>query len=78
MDVEVNTEVSRSLLTQVQIMYLLFFLFLLALRSQQVLCLGFERGLKPLPNDFRVNIIEINLTLNYQLLLNCYKVHRSQ
>jgi hypothetical protein len=30
MDVEVSTEVSRSLLTLVHIMYLLFFLFLLA------------------------------------------------
>jgi hypothetical protein len=41
------------------------------------LCLGFERGLKPLPNEFRVIIIKINLTTNYQLLLNCNKVHRA-
>jgi hypothetical protein len=75
MDVEVNTEVSRSLLTLVHIMYLLLFLFLLAQRSQQVLCLGFERGLKTLPNEFRVIIIKINLTMNYQLLVNCNKVH---
>jgi hypothetical protein len=77
MDVEVNTEVSRSLLILVHIMYLLFFLLLLARRSHQVLCLGFERGLKPLPNEFRVIIIKINLTTNYQLLLNCNKVHRA-
>jgi hypothetical protein len=51
MDVEVSTEVSRSLLTLVHIMYLLFFFFLLARRSKQVLCLGFERGLKPLPEQ---------------------------
>jgi hypothetical protein len=78
MRVEVNTEVSRSLLTLVHIMYLLLFLFLLARRSQQVLCLRLERGLKPLPNEFRVNIIKINSTTNYQLLLNCNKVHRAQ
>jgi hypothetical protein len=77
MDVEFNTEVSRSLLTLVHIMYLLLFLFLLARRSQQVLCLGFERGLKPLPNELRVIIIKINLTTNYQILLNCNKVHRA-
>jgi hypothetical protein len=58
-------------------MYLLLFLFLLAGRSQQVLYLGFERGLKPLPTEFRVIIIKINLTTNYQLLLNCNKVHRA-
>jgi hypothetical protein len=66
MDVEVNTEVIRSLLTLVHIMYLLLFLFLLARRSQQVLCLGFERGLKPLPNKFRVIIIKKN-QFNYEL-----------
>jgi hypothetical protein len=38
----------------------------------------FERGLKPLPNEFSVIIIKINLTTNYQLLLNCNKVHRAQ
>jgi hypothetical protein len=37
----------------------------------------FERGLKPLPNEFSVIIININLTTNYQLLLNCNKVHRA-
>jgi hypothetical protein len=37
----------------------------------------FERGLRPLPNEFRVIIIKINLTTNYQLLLNCNKVHRA-
>jgi hypothetical protein len=56
--VGVNTEVSRSLLTLVHIMYLLLFLFLLARRSQQVLCLGLERGLKPLPNELLVIIIK--------------------
>jgi hypothetical protein len=78
MQVEVNTEVSKSLLTLVHIMYLLLFIFLLAQRSQQVLCLGLERGLKPLPNEFSVIIIKINLTTNYQLLLNFNKVHRAQ
>jgi hypothetical protein len=34
--------------------------------------------LKPLPNDLLVIIIKINLTTNYQLLLNCNKVHRAQ
>jgi hypothetical protein len=58
-------------------MYLLLILFLLARRSQQVLCLGLERGLKPLPNDLLVIIIKIILTTNYQLLLNCSKVHRA-
>jgi hypothetical protein len=58
-------------------MYLLLILFLLARRRQQVLCLGLERGLKPLPNDLLVIIIKINLTTNYQLLLNCNKVHRA-
>jgi pyruvate formate-lyase activating enzyme-like uncharacterized protein len=37
-----------------------------------------ERGLKPLPNEFSVIIIKINLTTNYQLLLNCNKVHRAE
>jgi hypothetical protein len=37
----------------------------------------FERGLKPLPNKFSLNIIIFNLTTNYQLLLNCNKVHRA-
>jgi hypothetical protein len=78
MDVEVSTEVSRSLLTLVHIIYLLSFPFLLARRSQQVLCLGFERGLKPLPNEFSVIIIKTNLTTNYQLLPNCNKVHRAR
>jgi hypothetical protein len=36
-----------------------------------------ERGLKPLPNELLVIIIKINLTTNYQLLLNCNKVHRA-
>jgi hypothetical protein len=75
--VEVNTDASRALLTLVHIMYLLLILFLLARRSQQVLCLGLERGLKPLPNEILVIIIKINLTTNYQLLLNCNKVHRA-
>jgi hypothetical protein len=56
MDVEVSIEVSRSLLTPVHIMYLLFFLF---------------------QNYFKVIIIKINLTKNYQLLLYCNKVHRA-
>jgi hypothetical protein len=73
--VEVNTEVSRSPLTLVHTMYLLLFLFLLARRSQKVLCLGLERGLKPLPNELLVIIIKINLIKNYQLLRNCNKVH---
>jgi hypothetical protein len=59
----------------VHIMYLIFFLFLLAQRSQQVLCSGFERGLKPPPNEVRVIIIKHNLTTNYQLSLNCNKVN---
>jgi hypothetical protein len=50
---------------------------LLARRSQQVLCLGLERGLKPLSNGCLGIIIKINLTTNYQLLLNCNKVHRA-
>jgi hypothetical protein len=58
-------------------MYLLLFLFLLARRCQQVLCLGLERGLKPLPNGCLGIIIKINLTMNYQLLLDCNKVHRA-
>jgi hypothetical protein len=58
-------------------MYLLLILFLLARRSQQVLCLGLERGLKPLPNELLVIIININLITIYQLLLNCNKVHRA-
>jgi hypothetical protein len=33
--------------------------------------------LKPLPNELLVIIIKINLTTNYQLLLNCNKVHRA-
>jgi hypothetical protein len=37
-----------------------------------------ERGLKPLPNGCLGIIIKINLTTNYQLLLNCNKVHRAQ
>jgi hypothetical protein len=36
-----------------------------------------ERGLKPLPNEFQRNYHNINLTTNYQLLLNCNKVHRA-
>jgi hypothetical protein len=32
--------------------------------------------LKPLPNGCLGIIIKINLTTNYQLLLNCNKVHR--
>jgi hypothetical protein len=74
--VEVSTEASRAPLTLEHIMYLLLSLFLLARRSQQVLCLGLERGLKALPNELLVIIIKINLTTNYQLLLNCNKVHR--
>jgi hypothetical protein len=35
----------------------------------------FEIGLKPLPNEFSLNIIISFLTRNYQLLLNCNKVH---
>jgi hypothetical protein len=63
--VEVNTEASRSLLTLVHIMYLLLFLFLLARLSQQVLCLGLERGLKPLPNELLALIIKNHF--NYEL-----------
>jgi hypothetical protein len=37
-----------------------------------------ERGLKPLPNGCLGIIIKINLTTNYQLLLNCNKVHRAE
>jgi hypothetical protein len=37
----------------------------------------FERGLKPLPNEYYPNYHNINLTTNYQLLLNCKKVHRA-
>jgi hypothetical protein len=33
--------------------------------------------LKPLPNELLALIIKINLTTNYQLLLNCNKVHRA-
>jgi hypothetical protein len=33
--------------------------------------------LKPLPNGCLGIIIKINLTTNYQLLLNCNKVHRA-
>jgi hypothetical protein len=33
--------------------------------------------LKPLPNNLLVIIIKIILTTNYQLLLNCNKVHRA-
>jgi hypothetical protein len=33
--------------------------------------------LKPLPNGLLGIIIKINLTTNYQLLLNCNKVHRA-
>jgi hypothetical protein len=36
-----------------------------------------ERGLKPLSNGCLGIIIKINLTTNYQLLLNCNKVHRA-
>jgi hypothetical protein len=36
-----------------------------------------DRGLKPLPNELLVIIIKINLTTNYQLLLNCNKVYRA-
>jgi hypothetical protein len=32
--------------------------------------------LKPLPNELLALIIKIILTTNYQLLLNCNKVHR--
>jgi hypothetical protein len=63
--VEVNTEASRALLTLVHIMHLLLILFLLARRSQQVLCLGLERGLKPLPNEILVIIIRNQF--NYKL-----------
>jgi hypothetical protein len=55
--VEFNTEAKRALLTLVHIMYLLLILFLLARRSQQALCLGLGRGLKPLPNELLVIII---------------------
>jgi hypothetical protein len=34
--------------------------------------------LKPLPNGCLGIIIKINLTTNYQLLLNCNKVHKAQ
>jgi hypothetical protein len=37
-----------------------------------------ERGLKPLSNRCLGIIIKINLTTNYQLLLNCNKVHRAR
>jgi hypothetical protein len=37
-----------------------------------------ERGLKPLPNELLALIIKIMLTTNYQLLLNCNKVHRAR
>jgi hypothetical protein len=37
----------------------------------------FERGMKPLPNKYEPNYHNINLTTNYQLLLNCNKVHRA-
>jgi hypothetical protein len=37
-----------------------------------------ERGLKPLSNGCLGIIIKINLTTNYQLLLNCNKVHRAE
>jgi hypothetical protein len=50
----------------------------LARRSQQVLCLGLERGLKPLPDGCLGIIIKIILTTNYQLLLNSNKVHRAE
>jgi hypothetical protein len=33
--------------------------------------------LKPLSNGCLGTIIKINLTTNYQLLLNCNKVHRA-
>jgi hypothetical protein len=33
--------------------------------------------LKPLPDGCLGIIIKINLTTNYQLLLNCNKVHRA-
>jgi hypothetical protein len=36
-----------------------------------------ERGLKPLSNGCLGIIIKINLTTNYQLLLNRNKVHRA-
>jgi hypothetical protein len=75
--VEVNTEASRALLTLVHIVYLLLIIFLLARRSQQVSCLGLERGLKPLPVGCLGIIIKIKLTTNYQLLLKCNKVHRA-
>jgi hypothetical protein len=55
MDIEVPTEVSRSLLNLVHIVYLLSFL-------DSTVKLGsfmfrFERGLKPLLNEFSVIII---------------------
>jgi hypothetical protein len=34
--------------------------------------------LKPLPDGCLGIIIKINLTTNYQLLLNCNKVHRAR
>jgi hypothetical protein len=34
--------------------------------------------LKPLSNGCLGIIIKINLTTNYQLLLNCNKVHRAE
>jgi hypothetical protein len=34
--------------------------------------------LKPLPKELLALIIKINLTTNYQLLLNCNKVHREE
>jgi hypothetical protein len=37
----------------------------LARRSQQVLCLGLERGLKPLPNELLALIIKNHF--NYEL-----------
>jgi hypothetical protein len=37
----------------------------------------FERGLKPLPNEYYRNYHNINLTTKYQLLLKCNKVHRA-
>jgi hypothetical protein len=36
-----------------------------------------ERGLKPLSNRCLGIIKKINLTTNYQLLLNCNKVYRA-
>jgi hypothetical protein len=54
--VEVTTEVSRSLLTLVHIVYL-FFLSLSSTVKLESFMFRFERGMKPLPNKFELNII---------------------